>query len=401
VSAFRYQLSSRSRPITVEGYRRRARRVLPDMVWAYVDFGSETETTLRANCDAFARWSLRTKVLTGVAAVDLTTSVAGTSISLPILLAPTGLVGLTHWSGEAGVAQAAERAGTLSIVSTSSTYTFEEVATATSRNHHFQLYPCSDENGLENLTLGLMQRAQRSGYEAMFVTVDVPAVGNREAERRRGMGNPPVLTPRRVINGALHPRWSYNFMRHKRVSARNLIDRGGAKAAVASVATYMRMINPELNWDHLAWMRQQWKGPLFVKGILEADDAERAVALGADGVVVSNHGGRQLDYAMAALDALPAIAARVGGRAEVILDGGVRRGSDVVKALCLGADAVCIGRPYLYGLAAEGPAGVEGVIEILREEMLRTMTLMGVSELNSLDRSCVVPVGTDSPRPLP
>jgi L-lactate dehydrogenase (cytochrome)/(S)-mandelate dehydrogenase len=178
------------------------------------------------------------------------------------------------------------------------------------------------------------------------------------------------------------------------MSARNLVDAGGARAAVRSVQAQYKWMRPELDWDDFAWMREQWKGPLYIKGVLDADDAARAVDLGAEGVVVSNHGGRQLDGAVAALDALPAIAHRVGGRAEVLLDGGIRRGTDIVKALCLGAKAVCIGRPYVYGMGARGPEGAAHVLRILKEEVSRTMTLMGVGRLADLDESWLLPAHT-------
>jgi L-lactate dehydrogenase (cytochrome)/(S)-mandelate dehydrogenase len=205
------------------------------------------------------------------------------------------------------------------------------------------------------------------------------------------MGAPPVLTPARIASAAIRPKWWYAFFRHQRMSARILLDESGVKAAVRSVQAQYRWMRPELDWDDFAWMRQQWSGPLFIKGVLDADDAARAVDLGADGIVVSNHGGRQLNGAVASLDALPAIARRVGGQAEILMDGGIRRGSDIVKALCLGAKAVCIGRPYVYGLAARGPAGVEDVLRILRAELSTAMTLMGVDRLEDLDPSWLLP----------
>lgn len=394
MSAFKYKLSSRQPPITVEGYRERARRVLPDMVWAYVDHGAESETTMRANRDAFSQYALRSRVLAGKVPNDLKTVVAGRELALPVLLAPTGLTGLSHWSGELGAARAAERRGTVAIVSTASTYTVEEIANGTTANHFFQLYPCSDASGLEHPTLGLMQRAHDAGFSSLFVTVDVQALGNREYERTRGMGNPPVLTPARAFDAVRHPRWCYHYLKDKRVSARNLVAAGGASAAVKSATAHARIVNPLMNWDDIAWMREKWHGRFYVKGILAAEDAERAVAIGADGVVVSNHGGRQLDHALATLHALPGIADAIGERAEVILDGGVRRGSDVIKALCLGASAVCVGRPYLYGLAVDGPAGVEAVLGIFQAEITRTMTLMGVSALAELNPSWVISVTT-------
>jgi isopentenyl diphosphate isomerase/L-lactate dehydrogenase-like FMN-dependent dehydrogenase len=396
--AFKYQLSHRLGPFSVEDYRRRAVRKVPDMVWSYVDFGAEDLTTMHANRSAFDRYAFRRRVLTGKEATDLRVEVAGAELSLPVLLSPLGSVGLSHWAGERGVAQAAERAGTRSIVSTAATYTWEEIAAGTSEDHFFQLYPWTDgANGAHELTLSLIKRAERAGYGALFLTVDVPAPGNREVEKRMGMGHPPVMTPGRVLDAALKPRWVAGFLRHRRMALRNLVDQSGARAAVESVGTQLRMMRAELSWDDFSWVRDNWKGPLFIKGVVDADDAQKAVDLGADGVVVSNHGGRQLDGDVAALDALPAIAARVGGRADVLLEGGVRRGSDVVKALCLGAKAVCVGRPYMYGLGAAGPAGVEDVVRILREETARVMTLMGVERLDELNQSLLLPAATPLP----
>jgi L-lactate dehydrogenase (cytochrome)/(S)-mandelate dehydrogenase len=362
------------------------------MVWAYVDGGAEDLTTLRANREAFERWCLRSHVLTGKEATDLGVEVAGVPLSLPVLLAPTGITGISHWTGELGAAQAAERTGTRAILSTAASYSIEEVAGGTQQDHFFQLYPWADATtGARALTESFIDRAKRAGFAALFVTVDVPIHGNREGERKRGMGTPPILTPSRIASAAIRPKWWYGFFRHQRMSARNLVDEGGVKAAVRSVRAQYRWMRPELDWTDFAWMREQWSGPLFIKGVLDADDAARAVDLGAEGIVVSNHGGRQLNGAVASLDALPAIARRVNGQAEILLDGGIRRGSDIVKALCLGAKAVCVGRPYVYGLAARGPGGVEHVLRILREEMSRAMTLMGVDRLEDLDRSWLLP----------
>jgi len=392
VTTFQYKLASRAGPITVEDYRQLAKRAVPSMVWAYVDSGAEDLSTLKANRQAFERWCLRTKVLTGKDAKDLSVEVAGTQLSIPILLAPTGLSGISHWTGEVGAAQAAEGAGTRAILSTAATYSIEEVGSATTEDHFFQLYPWADAStGARALTESFLDRAKRSGFRALFVTVDVPIHGNRESERKRGMGAPPVLTPARIASAAIRPKWWYGFLRYQRMSVRNLVDQGGARAAVRSVQAQYKYMRPELVWDDFAWMRELWDGPVYLKGVLDAEDAARAIDLGATGVVVSNHGGRQLDGAVATLDALPAIARRLDGQGEILIDGGIRRGSDIVKALCLGAKAVCIGRPYLYGLGARGPAGVAHVLNILREEVARTMTLMGVERLEDLDESWLIP----------
>lgn len=386
-----YRLTAPRQPQSIADYRRAARRALPDMVWAYVDSGAEDLISLRANEDAFRRWYVRQRILTGRFPTDLTTTIAGTDLSLPLLLAPTGMTGMSHWTGERGAAQAAEAAGTRAVLSTAASYTPEEIGAATTQNHFFQLYPWADESGDHTLTKSIIDRARAAGFSALFLTVDVQVHGNRETERRRGMGLPPVLTPRRILDAARRPAWWYPFIKHRRIGARLLVDEAGAKAALRSAATQFKLMRPELDWSDFEWVRQEWSGPLYVKGLLDPDDAAKAVDLGADGVVVSNHGGRQLDSALSSLDALPAIADRVGDRAQVLLDGGVRRGTDVVKALCLGADAVLVGRPYVYGLAARGPAGVSHVLDIFREEIERTMTLMGAGSLDELDRSWLIP----------
>jgi isopentenyl diphosphate isomerase/L-lactate dehydrogenase-like FMN-dependent dehydrogenase len=398
VPSFDMKLAWRPPPVSVEDYRRLARRKLPDMVWAYVDGGADDLVTLRANRSAFDRYSLRARVLTGNEGSDLATTVCGANVSLPIAIAPTGMTGMSHWRGEVAIAQAAERAGTRAVLSTAASYTPEEVAAATAENHFFQLYPWAQlEAGARDLTRTFIDRARRSGFTALVVTVDVPVRGNREGERRYGMAIPPEFTPARMANAVRKPRWVYHFLKDQRTGSRLLVDKPGTAAAVRAARLQYRMTHPELNWDDFSWMRDQWDGPLVIKGVLDAADAELAVARGADGVIVSNHGGRQLDSAMSSLAALPAIVKQVGGRAPVYLDGGVRRGTDVIKALCLGATAVFIGRPAVYGLAARGSEGAEEVIEILRAELTRAMTLMGVSSIRDLDQSCLIPNGDPVP----
>ncbi|TSD48877.1 alpha-hydroxy-acid oxidizing protein [Rhodococcus sp. KBS0724] len=390
--AIAFTLSSRTSPITVADYRERARKALPGMIWAYVDGGAEDEVTLRANVDDFDKWALRSRVLTGNEGQGLTAKVGNTALDLPVFLSPTGMTGLIQWTGERAAARAAERAGTRAVISTASSYTVEEIADATSENHFFQLYPWTSVRTGESLAKKFIDRAHHAGYSALFVTVDVPVPGNREGERKRGMGIPPTLSPSRALDAARKPRWAYNFLKHQRISSRMLVDERGAAAAVRSAQKQVSLLRPELCWDDLAKIRDLWDGPMYVKGILDPDDAAAAVRLGADGIVVSNHGGRQLDSALSSLEALPAVVDRVGGSGgvPVYLDGGIRRGSDVVKALALGATAVGIGRPYVYGLAVGGEDGVAHVLEIFREEIARTLTLMGVRDIAELDRSHIM-----------
>lgn len=384
---------SNSAPISVEDYRALARKRLPYMVWAYIDGAADDLATLRGNRLAFGRWAFLPRFLTGKEGTGLATSIGGRRISLPVYLSPTGMCGLTHWSGEIAMAQAAERAGSLCVVSGAASYLPEEIHEATRERHFFQLYPWSNAlAGRHDLTDHYIQRVQDAGYQGLFVTVDVPTHGNREAERRRSLGTPPVFTPGQLLEAALHPRWLMGYLRHQRVAPRLMTHRGGLKGIAEAGEFQLRAMRPELNWDDIKRMRDRWNGPFYIKGLLHPDDAEKAIEIGATGIVVSNHGGRQLDGSEAALDAMVKIADRVNGRAEILLDGGIRRGADVVKALCLGATAVGIGRPTLYGLGAAGSAGVEHILEIFRQEIARTLTLLGVTDVSELNRSMLTRV---------
>lgn len=389
--AFQYRLRTTTPLVSVDDYAHAARRALPRMVWAYLDGGAEDERTMRSNRDAFTKWHLRQRVLAGHKDADLSVSIDGQPLSIPVILSPTGLTGLAHWSGELAAARAAERAGTRLTLSTASSYSIEEVAAGTGQDHWFQLYPWGDRSIPGSSFMdSMLDRARDAGYRTLVVTVDVPVQGNRTGERRTGMGHPPILTPGRILDAAIRPAWWYGLLRHRRMTMRNITHAPGARGAVQSVAIQSRQIRPDLMWRDVAALRERWDGPFVVKGILEPDDAVRAVdEVGATGVVVSNHGGRQLNGAVASLDALPDVAEAVGDRATVLIDGGVRSGSDVVTAMALGADAVMIGRPYIYGLAVAGGDGVTAVLDILANEIRQTLTLMGVASVADLDREHV------------
>jgi L-lactate dehydrogenase (cytochrome)/(S)-mandelate dehydrogenase len=369
--AYKLKLIDPAPPVSVEAWRTLARKRLPQLPWNYVDGGADDLVTVEENVAAFRRWRLRQRCLTGVRSPVLSTTMAREAVSMPVALAPTGAAGLSRSVGDVAATVAAEKAGTKAVLSTASSYTLEEVADATEQNHWFQLYPFSNRERVG----ALIRRAQAAGYTAMFVTVDVPVVGKREGERTSGMTTPWTLTPGRIANMLSRPAWLLDAMRGRRLAAVHFLEererraatprtlQGAAADAIASAEAQLRYMQGDLHWDDLAWMRGLWKGPLYVKGVLDPDDAEQAVdRIGVDGIVVSNHGGRQLDRTLASIDALPAIVDRVGNRTEVYLDGGVRRGTDVITALCLGARGVFIGRPYLYGLAVAGERGVSEVL---------------------------------------
>jgi len=397
VGPFEYRWRAPETLISVEDYRRAAARRVPRLVWDYIEGGADDLVTVRRNRTAFSRWSLRARMMTAYPERELSTTVAGVELGLPVLLAPTGALGLSHWRGDLAAARAAEAAGTRLVLSTASSWSIEEVAAGTRADHFFQLYPGGDE------TATLMQRAWACGYRALFVTVDVPVLGNREGERRFGytrsgtIGRTLTLTPRETLDMARHPRWVVDLYRHGRGSMRNLLEESGVGATFQSIDILHREIDrATFAWADLEWIREHWPGAVYVKGVLDPEDAVRAVAMGCEGVVVSNHGGRQLDHSLSALDALGPIVAAVGDRAEVLLDGGIRRGTDVVKALALGARAVMIGRAQIYGLIVGRERGVVDVLEIFRTELDRALALMGVQSVHELDRSWVIPYDAPS-----
>jgi isopentenyl diphosphate isomerase/L-lactate dehydrogenase-like FMN-dependent dehydrogenase len=380
MSGFQYRLRVPDQLISIPDYQRRARRRLPRMVWSYVEGGADDQHTTQDNRDAYGGWSFRPRVLTGASQPDLSCRIADVGLRMPILLAPTGFTGMSYWEGDVAAARASESRGTRYILSTASSWSIEEVFGQSTADHFFQIYPRTGQSTAE-----LMVRAWQAGCRVAFVTVDVPILGNREGERKGGIGRPPVLTPFHALNMAARPRWTYNVLRHGRIGGASLVEGRGLKAALESVDVQSReFVQASIDWDDAAWIRDQWRGKLYLKGVLRPEDAVHAADLGFDGVVVSNHGGRQLDFAVATLDALPGIVAAASDRIEILLDGGIRRGTDIAKALALGADAVLIGRPYIYGLAVRGQDGVAAVLDILTEELERALILLGVGSVREL-----------------
>jgi L-lactate dehydrogenase (cytochrome) len=374
-----------STPINLHEVEAAARRRLPRMVYDFIAGGAEDERTVRANEEAFARVRLRPRSLVDVATRNLATTVLGDPVSLPVLLGPTGLVGLVHRGGELALSRAAGAAGTVYCASIAGSRSLEEVARVASGPLWFQMYLWRDRELVRSLTA----RAAAAGYRTLVLTLDVPVVGRRERDLRNGLTLPPRFSTRNLIDAGLHVRWLREYQAGGRLTYANLrgeagIESESSNAFALSEYVNRHLANPGATWEWLSWLRELWPGRLAVKGVLTGADARLAVEHGADGVIVSNHGGRQLDGVSPTLDALPEIVAAVGDRAEVLIDGGVRRGTDVLKALALGARACLVARPYWYGLASGGEAGVRHVLELLRDELDRTLALTGVADVAEL-----------------
>ena len=368
--------------------RERARRRLPRGIWEYAERGTEDETGMARNRAAFERVTFRPRVLRGVQAIDTRADIFGRSASLPLALAPTGAAGLLWHNGDLALARAAAAAGLPFTISSASTMDLEQIAAAGGRLW-FQLYYWEDRE----LSHAVVDRAHAIGCEALFVTLDMPVPPNREYILRNGFGTPFKLNTRNVRDVLLHPRWLTGVMGRYALnggipSQANLPDRLRAKVTKGAPPGAL-FKQDDLDWDGVKDLRDRWPGKFVLKGILHPEDAERALALGADGVVVSNHGGRALDSSIATVDALPEIVAAVGGRLTVFLDSGIRRGSDIVKAVALGADAVLAGRAPLYGLAAAGELGVGRALELLKAETARTMAMLGARTIAEVDSSLV------------
>lgn len=372
----------------VADLRELARRRLPSPVFDFLEGGADDEVTSGRNTRAFEEYALLPRVLVNVGNIDLSTSVFGQRIDFPIIIAPTGGNRLFHHEGELAVSRAAAHAGIMYSLATYSTFSIEQVARESNGPRLFQLYVTRD-SGLNH---ELLRRARDAGFAALCLTVDCPVNGNRERDLRSGL----ATRPRRIGPGALasmlaHPGWLFRFLRRPELLPANLVRRSEAGGDDRSEVTAAESwdVNPSVTWANAAKLILEWNGPTAIKGILSAEDARRASDIGATAVVVSNHGGRQLDGTVATVDALSRIVDAVSGQMEVILDGGIRRGTHVLKAVALGATACMIGRPYLYGLAAGGQAGVARALAILRCELARDMALLGCTNLRVLDSSYI------------
>lgn len=371
--------------INIEDLRVCARRRLPGIVFDYVDGGAGDEITVRRNRAGFERYALRPRVFTDVTARDLSTTVLGERIAAPLILAPTGLIGIIAPGAELMAARAAAKHGIPFALSSMATCSMEQVAAGAKPSLWFQMYIWKDRG----LTREFAERAKASGYRAVCLTLDVQVLAMRDRDERNGFFTVPSrITPKAVLGALARPRWMFRLARGPFPTLANWVGVPGAGTTPQSLGAFATsQLDPSVTWRDLDWFRSVWNGPLALKGVLTREDALRAVDHGAEAIIVSNHGGRQLDGATGAIEALPEIAEAVRARADVILDGGVRRGRDIVKAVALGAKACMIGRPFVYGLAALGERGAELAIEILRNELDITLALLGMPTLAALDQT--------------
>ncbi len=364
--------------LTIEDLRRRARRRVPKMFFDYADSGSWTETTLRANEDDFQKIKLRQRVLVDMTDRSLASTMIGEAVSMPVALAPTGLTGMQHADGEILAAQAAEEAGVPFTLSTMSVCSIEDVAENTKKPFWFQLYVMRDRDFVNDL----IDRARAAGCSALVLTADLQILGQRHNDLRNGLSTPPKFTPKHVWQMATRPQWCLGMLGTKRRTFRNIAGHVKGVTDLSSLGKWTaEQFDPRLSWADVAWIKERWGGKLIIKGILDAEDARMAAATGADAIIVSNHGGRQLDGAPSSISVLPEIVEAVGDRIEIHLDGGIRSGQDVLKAVCLGAQGVYIGRPFLYGLGAGGREGVKLALDIIRKELDITLALCGKRDI--------------------
>jgi len=370
--------------LNIEEMRKRA-QWLPRAVFDAIDGGASDEITLRANHTAYERLWLRPRALADVSKRNLSTTALGQPISMPLMLAPCGFGRMANSQAELAVARAAGRAGTLFALSGSASYSPEDVAKVATGPRWYQLYLPADRAE----TLSILERIERVGYEVLCVTIDTPVTPKRERDYRNKLVMPLQFSPSLLMTGMSNPVWAKDFLLGNvgdRGAAGHLF--GGVRTAYWNFAKTLRDVRP-VTFADVRWLRDHWKGKLVIKGVMRGDECGEMVDAGVDGIVVSNHGGRNLDCVRATIDILPEVVAAVSGRAEVFVDGGIRRGTDVIKAIALGAQACLIGRPYLFGLAAGGEAGVTRVIEIFRNEIEHTMAMAGCATVKDIDASLV------------
>lgn len=366
-------------------FRRLAKSRLPAPIFHYIDGGADDEVTMNRNSRSFDEVDLVPKVLAGVDSVDLSVEVLGRRLSLPVFMSPTAMQRLFHPDGEWALARAADEFGTMFGVSTIGTRSIEELGAMTGAPKLFQIYVHNDPG----LTSELIRRCREANFDALALTVDTIVAGNRERDYRTGMTTPPKLTPASLLSFLAHPRWTLGYLRGEKFDLPNIsaVTDKGSKVQYSVVDYINEQMKRSISWDDAARMVEEWGGPFAVKGVMSPEDARRAVEIGASAIMISNHGGRQLDGSRAPFDQLPAIVDAVGGEIEIVVDGGIRRGTHVLKALAMGATACSGGRLYLYALAAAGTAGVRRALGLMRAELERDMLLMGCRSLAELGKA--------------
>jgi L-lactate dehydrogenase (cytochrome) len=377
-------LSNLNKAYNINDLRKIARRKLPAPLFNYIEGGADDESNVHGNTHAFDAVKLVPEYLVDITEIDLSTTVLGRKISMPLFLSPTGMSRLFHHDGETAVSKAAAAAGTYYSLSTVGTTSIEDVASVCDGPKCFQIYVMKDRG----LMREFIQRCKDAKFDSLALTVDVPVAGYRERELRYGFSLPPKPTPASLAQFALRPEWVYKHLTHPPLLLANVVHKiaQGSSKSTSLMEYVADQFDPSVSWDDVEWMIAEWGGPFAIKGILSAADARKAVDVGASAVMVSNHGGRQLDGALSAFEALAPIADEVAGECEIICDGGIRRGTHVLKALARGATACSMGRPYLFGLAAGGQAGVAKVLELMRAELERDMALLGcrsIAEISS------------------
>jgi L-lactate dehydrogenase (cytochrome) len=373
---------------TVEDLRTLAKKRVPRMFYDYADAGSWTESTYRANEADFGKIKFRQRVAVNLEGRTLESKMVGERVAMPVALAPTGLTGMQHADGEILAARAAEKFGVPFTLSTMSICSIEDVAAHTSKPFWFQLYVMKDRDFI----MRLIDRAKAAKCSALVLTLDLQVLGQRHKDLRNGMTAPPKLTIPNILNLATKPRWVLNILRTPRRGFGNIVGHATDVSDMSSLSSWTsQQFDPALSWADVEWIKQRWGGKLIIKGIMDPLDARLAADSGADALIVSNHGGRQLDGAQSSIGALPAIVEAVGKEIEVHMDGGVRSGQDVIRALALGAKGVYIGRPFLYGLGALGEPGVTKCLEIIRNELDLTMAFCGLRDVNDVDSNILLP----------
>ncbi len=369
--------------LTIADLKQQAQRRVPKMFFDYADSGAWTESTYRANEDDFSKIKLRQRVLVDMTDRSLATEMVGEKVSMPVALSPTGLTGMQHADGEMLAAKAAEEFGVPFTLSTMSICSIEDVASVTSKPFWFQLYVMKDRDFVNNL----IDRAKAAGCSALVLTLDLQILGQRHKDLRNGLSAPPKFTPKHIWQMATRPKWCMDMARTKRRSFGNIVGHAKNVSDLSSLSSWTaEQFDPRLSWKDVEWIKERWGGKLILKGILDEEDARASLDTGADAIIVSNHGGRQLDGAHSSIAMLPKIVDAVGDKVEVHMDGGIRSGQDVLKAVALGAKGTYIGRPFLYGLGADGKQGVTTALEIIRKEMDVSMALCGKRLITDVDR---------------